>query len=787
MPIVIEPDASDSVKASAEDLREKLSQITGASFELKDADPRERCIYVGEPFDVPDNLYEADGFEIKTHSDGIDILGNGPSGVRNGVWWLLYHLGYRQFMPTKQWEVIPHKPSLGVRLNTVQKPSFWNRNAPRPTSWTDDDAWNDWRKKNLFNNAFGISTGHAYAAIIRRHQEEFDAHPEYLNGNKFRVSEPGLVDLVVKDAVDRFHENPSMTSISMDPSDGGGWATDEQEMAFLPQVSDRVVYLANKVAEAINDLGYGEKYVGIYAYNQHAPPPDTVTPHPNVVVSIATSYARGGYTSEELVRLWGEKANLLGLRDFYGTFTSSQGMPRRGRGGNVNYVKSWLPFCHENGVRFARASPTDSWPTDGLGYYISSRLQWDVNADVDEMVEDFIEKCFPECLSSASRFYELVAFGRDRPRTPSDLIFNMYAALNSAYEVTTDPATIQRLHDMTLYTRYCEMFFNWSDQQSAEATYNHTYRMISRMMSPTIQLYRYFRRSRVNVDVDRDVLNPGNSYTVGEELKYIPGWQENIEPFTSEDIARYVVNGLVNNEPDAMDFDYVEYDHETLVPATPLNLPEVSTGIIGRYSSSRGYNSAFVWLEEGQNLKLNVKGGSIHGDRGDVRLFLDSPLDDEGHVDEASVPNDNVYHSITLKSPHIGFHILSWYDGGDRTHLRWDYGQPVTLHVGLSNAFSFQSDPVLYFYVPKGTKTVGGFMTRQDEAEIRTPIRTVQDWQGEDNTGYFNIPVQEGEDGTLWRVYCNKRFTLRLMSVPPYLARNERELMLPEEVVEKDK
>ena len=39
----------------------------------------------------------------------------------------------------------------------------------------------------------------------------------------------------------------------------------------------------NEAANAINQLGLGAKYVGIYAYSRHSPPPN-IRVHPNVIV-----------------------------------------------------------------------------------------------------------------------------------------------------------------------------------------------------------------------------------------------------------------------------------------------------------------------------------------------------------------------------------------------------------------------------------------------------------------------------------------------------------------------
>ena len=50
---------------------------------------------------------------------------------------------------------------------------------------------------------------------------------------------------------------------------------------------------------------------------------------------------------------------------------------------------------------------------------------------------------------------------------------------------------------------------------------------------------------------------------------------------------------------------------------------------------------------------------------------------------------------------------------------------------------------------------------------------------------YFSVPVPAGQDGKLWK-FQNSTGQRLLMTVPPCLARNERELLLPREVVERD-
>jgi hypothetical protein len=800
--VVISPDASRRTRDAAEDLVRYLDLITGARFQLTTGDGSSG-IAVGSWNDFPsldlENLFRlddparADDHIVLTHGSGIYLVGASGMAAQHAVWTFLYNIGYRQFFPTDTWEVIPDKPSLRVEMSTFESPSFITRGGPRNTAWTDDDAWDAWSDRNRMSSAFSLRTSHAYGDIIRRNQDAFDTNPEFLakvngvygggRGDKFRISNPDLRQLVIDDAVQLMHRYPDRVSISLDPSDGGDWCETEEEAEF-GSVSDRVVYLANVVAEAINELGYGEKYVGIYAYNQHSLPPE-IEVHPNVVVSVATEFIRGAYTVGELIEAWSQRASIIGIRDYYDTYVWSQGMPRRGPGGNVNWVKETLPFYHAHGARFMHANSTDSWAVNGLGYYVSARLMWDIDADAEELVEDFLEKLFGDAIEPMRRYYEVVARGRDRPRTNSDLLAAMYGALKEAYEATSDPAVIARLNELVLYTRYVELWLNLESQSDREAVYRHAWRMQSLMLSPITQLYRHIRTPW---GIPSEA-NPGGSQTVGRELTQTEPWTSN-KPFTQDEIMQYVHNGLATYEKDDFGFELVDYSEILKPAAEALDLPQVRNGSTGR--GFRGRKVFYTWLEEDEPLTLQVTGGTIshYRDRGNVRFSLHSPkevLVEPVDTDESVPPDGNTY-EITLRSPYSGLHTLIMNDGNDRTMLEWERGHPMTMHTGINSAFSFEREVELYFYVPKGTKVVGGYVDRHSHTTIfDSEGNEYTDWRNEDeNEGYFNIPVAEGKDGTLWKIESNRAIRLRLMTVPPYVARNAGELLLPAEVLDPD-
>ena len=116
------------------------------------------------------------------------------------------------------------------------------------------------------------------------------------------------------------------------------------------------------------------------------------------------------------------------------------------------------------------------------------------------------------------------------------------------------------------------------------------------------------------------------------------------------------------------------------------------------------------------------------------------------------------------------------------TAVTWPEGAPVTVISTLENPAELQGRWSLYFYVPKGTRIVGGFS--QGTGEILNGSGGLAHTL-EAKPGYFSVSVREGEDGRLWK-FQRMSGKVFLMTVPPCLARDAQELLLPAEVVKRD-
>jgi hypothetical protein len=442
------------------------------------------------------------------------------------------------------------------------------------------------------------------------------------------------------------------------------------------------------------------------------------------------------------------------------------------------------------GARIMNSEAGNTWIANGLGYYLSGRMLWDVDAadEVEGLIDDFLEKSFGNAQEPMRRFYEMIALDYDSPRSNEDLLANMYGYIKEARALTEDPLVLARLDDIALYTRYVELWFRFEKavgddtrEKAAQDVYRLAYRMQGRMLLSAGATYSYLRGRGINVP---EYANP-------RKQEYIEPWTSN-KLFTGEEIEQFIGEGVAAYKKDNMGFQPVSYSEDLVPAAEMLGLPEVSTGDMGSDNSFYSHQKMFTWFwPDNKQLTLDVTGGLIvaYRDRGNVRFKLFSPKEAlvEPVDTNRSVPPDGEMYQIVLKSPYDGIHELEWDAGGNRSRVKWPEGHPMTVRSSINDPADLIGNWKLYFYVPKGTKSVGGYASSKNIQVFSGDASEVLDLRNTDRgAGYFNIPVPDGQDGTLWQLQCAS-VTVRLMTVPPYLARNEKELLLPKEVVEADK
>ncbi|MHC4401531.1 MAG: DUF4838 domain-containing protein [Planctomycetota bacterium] len=804
--IVTGEGASDRTREAAMILARYLSRIIGAEVQMSTGDGT-RGLAVGSPGDFPKlpltrrwahpKPTEREDYLLRTHAEGVYLLGATDLAVEHAVWDFLYRLGYRQFFPGDRWEVVPHISELAVALDVEESPDYVARRI-----WYGFGAWDynaepyrDWCARNRATSGIELKTGHAYGGIIRALQKKFDEHAEFyalvdgkrnVSGQaKLCIGNPDVRKLVVDYAVGQFDRDPASDSISMDPSDGGGWC-ECQPCAELGSVSDRALLLANEVAAAVNDK-YPGKLVGMYAYNYHSPPP-TIEPHPQVVVSVATAFLKGGLTLDEIIDGWSERGTTLGIREYYSVNTWDRDMPAATRGSNLDYLKRTIPQFHGRGARFMSAESSDNWGPNGLGYYLAARMLWDVDEAqrVDDLVDDFLSRSFGPAKEPMVEFYGQLDGSRPH------LVFNdqlgrMFRALGQARSFADTPEIRGRIDDLVLYARYVGLYHRYatSEGESRQAAFEqlirHAYRMRGTMLVHTKALYRDLVRRDKSVTIP-----PGAQWNVPEEKN---PWKSS-EPFSEKQLASFLDEGIDRFPLTALDFKPVEHGDD-LVPASKLNLPEVDPGELG---PGRHEQTFFTFVEKPPaTIELQITGGLIahYRDRGNVRveLWKVGGASQTGErlalvAQDRSAEPDGTERTVRLTASEAGLYKIVVRDGGDRTRVTWPAGQRMTVVSSVDAPMNpHYTSWMLYFYVPKGTQVIG--LHGGGHGEIHDSAGRPVFWLNGREPNFYSVTVPEGQDGKLWRIRYG-RGPVRLLTVPPCFARSAEELLLPKGAVDSD-
>jgi hypothetical protein len=211
-------------------------------------------------------------------------------------------------------------------------------------------------------------------------------------------------------------------------------------------------------------------------------------------------------------------------------------------------------------------------------------------------------------------------------------------------------------------------------------------------------------------------------------------------------------------------------------------LAKVDTGNAGIYS--RNVRNYYTWADsDGASLHLKVKAGIIYDRLGPAKIDVYPAAEPEAKsVCHVEVAPDKQVHEVTLTGLMRGLNRIELSDRTAGTLIDWPDATPMTTVASTDQPTSLYGRWSMYFYVPRGTKTIGGYAS--GEGNLVDPAGQIVHTFDKAEV-YFNIPVPPGQDGKLWK-FTHSSGQRLLMTVPPCLARNADELLLPQEVIARD-
>ncbi len=463
--IVTSAQPSEVTTTAAAELQHFLERMSGTKLpirKLPDAAPGAdatrilvgpseavRKLEVGVPtgydFDGDD-----EGFVLETVGRDLVVAGNedGPyQGTLYAAYELLERLGCRWYFPGAFGEVVPKTPTVrAARVDVVARPSFAVRNIWR-SGWADTtEGYGLWARRNkMTGRALFAFPGDGSIRNLAPPDKHFKEHPEIyalsregervakgsfgVHGQQHEtmlcMTNPLTVRIAVQTISDYFKANPQAGSYAFSPPDGAprchceaclaGEHDFHNERGSRPCVSDTYYNFVNKVARAVAK-DFPDRYILTLAYSNRVRPPEGLDEpwSKNIIIQIArlgvcTMHPLGSprcvFARQYLATLdaWSRFCSKLAIYD-YDPQSDLSRMPFW----NVHSIRANMPIYHQHGVIGFTTEGHNTFLRTGLNYYIRARLMWDVNADVDALLEDFYRNFFGPAAAEMQAFIEAV-------------------------------------------------------------------------------------------------------------------------------------------------------------------------------------------------------------------------------------------------------------------------------------------------------------------------------------------------------------------------------------------
>jgi len=406
-----------------------------------------------------------------------DLWEGDGRGSFNAVHEFLYEQGARWYFPGAIGEIIPSKQSISFEaVHKTVNPDFKLRDFYiyyMGFSGSDDDEilWQLRLRTNAQESYMAYPPEHGIEPVIDNDYMKKN-HPEYYmvwesEGGRQNGDDPkpdlcseGLYKenlAYIKAIIETYDE----TIISAMPSDGYNWISDESDEECAAMVTKTIRYsdgkLSNYVWEYVNNLAwdiykeYGlERKISCSIYPPYRKVPTKLTKSmaPNLVATFTYNRSRleDEEYKEEQRALFEDWLDILPSKEVYiGTFYLDNRLER-----GSESIPCIYPHIIAEDLRYLKgkshgddievlSSSYDDWDRgydmyagNSLNSYITARLYWNVNQDVDALLEEYYTLFYGPAGQEMKWFHEYVEANYKAAPGNSKITGNMRRLLGEA-------------------------------------------------------------------------------------------------------------------------------------------------------------------------------------------------------------------------------------------------------------------------------------------------------------------------------------------------------------------
>ncbi len=441
--IAVADGADECIFTAATELQTYIEKISGVHLDILsegNVPQGKKAVYIGETkasekTGADYSSLKEDGFLLYSDGNNLIIRGEDSRGTLYGVYTFLEeYLGVRWFTPTL--EKVPENDTIAFdkELNRIVEPSFAVR---RNDTMGTNEAYRARTKMNVsfHKNATAYGGTLTYslwdASLITLVPKSlFSEHPEYFamdeNGNRHTdhvcMTNPDVLQLVAENCREiMLNATNGAKFIHIGQDDNINYCHCENCEALYEKhgaVSAPTLIFTNKLADILGPE-FPDYTFTFYAYNETDRPPTdgTLRCRPNVAPvlcglhkacrshsllecgaqdgddSIENLYGERYPQIAEDFKVWTEIADRTYIYDYTINFLFSQQFFS-----NFEYMQETMKYMHDIGITgyIYNCGDGHSAAFNELRNYLLCKLQWDVNADVEYHMKDFIKAYYGE-------------------------------------------------------------------------------------------------------------------------------------------------------------------------------------------------------------------------------------------------------------------------------------------------------------------------------------------------------------------------------------------------------
>jgi len=488
--------ASESEQWAAGELQHWLKEISGVELPVQKLDQPHKGpqIVIGynnaikektgtnAPADVDES------FRYCNSGPDIYIYGGKMRGTMYGVMSFLENeLGCRWYTPAVS--VIPERKEINFS---------WYDHSEKPGIRVRNDFYFEafdpvWAARNRMNGTMGFRQQpggvESYWAVhtfypLMPPSEFYDKHPEYyslIDGKRVHeqaqlcLSNPDVLKIMTERIKNRMLESPEYLIYDVSQNDCFNPCQCDKCQAIVKREgseSGLMIWFVNQVAESV-EKEFPDKFIGTLAYQYTRTPPKEIRPRNNVVVrlcSIECCFAHDFKSCPQNksflkdLKQWSALAPHLYIWDYVVNF-SHYVMPYP----NFKVLQSNIQTLRENnsiGIMEQAAYQGRGGEFSELRAYLISRLLWNPDCDVEEVINDFMYGYYGRAGKFVRQYFDLLhgrinqethihlGLSPDDPIFSDDFVSESYQLFEQAAKVADNEEILQRVEMASLPVLY---------------------------------------------------------------------------------------------------------------------------------------------------------------------------------------------------------------------------------------------------------------------------------------------------------------------------------------------